>query len=279
MNNISVTYGGSPIQVESFTFNGGEEHVKLLPEKHIFNNQHLSVEAHITSSSDLMKLLLVKDAADRMCKPRTSVLRIPYIPYARQDRVCVNGEALSIKVVCDLINSMNFDNVVVVDPHSDVAPALINNVTIVEQWEAFRCRDISSQEVLIVPDAGAAKKSLKVAKQLGFTEVVEATKQRDVQTGDITQTIVHATEGHLKGRSCIIFDDIVDNGGTFIALAQELKELGAAKVTLCVTHAILPNGVDHLFENGIDDIWTTDSVYGYHSHGTDERVKIIKLNY
>lgn len=277
MNNIKVTYGGTPVHVESFTFNGGEESVKLLPNNHIFDRQNLVVEAHITSSSDLIRLLLVKDTADRMCKPKHTTLHLPYIPYARQDRVCDYGEALSIKVMCQLINSMNFDSVVVVDPHSDVAPALLNNVHIKESWEVWA--GVDHKAVLVIPDAGAAKKSLKVAKHWGFTEVVEASKQRDVQTGAITNTVVHATQEDLEGKRCVIFDDIIDNGGTFIALAQELKGKGAARVSLYITHAILPNGADHLFESGVDEIWTTDSVYEYYKHGVDDRVKVVNLTY
>lgn len=287
MNTFEITYNGKPVQIISSTFNGGEEHVRLSLLDYVHTGTytrpygHLVVEAHVTSSQQLIQLAMIKDAAERLLHPETSCLHIPYFPYARQDRVCNTGEAFSLEVVANMINSMEWDSVVVVDPHSDVTPALINNVIVMEQWESFKVLGglKGGRDILIIPDAGAAKKSLKVAKYLGWNNIVQATKVRDIETGSITNTVVHASDEELDGAYCTIFDDICDAGGTFIALAKKLKEKGVAKVTLCITHAILPNGADHLYENGIDEIWTTDSIYGYTDYPVDERINVIKLSY
>lgn len=255
MENFKVSVDGSIIDVDHFTFNGGEEHVKLhLP---CYNN--CFVIASLTSSSDVMKLLMLKDAISRQDnRGEKTVLILAYVPYARQDRVCNQGEALSIKVFCDLINSMNFDVVVIADPHSDVTPALLNNVQVLEQHEIFNWHELDRSDVLVVPDAGAAKKSLKVAKELGIDEVVMADKIREVSTGKITATHVYCDD--LEGKSVIIVDDIVDGGKTFVELAKVLKQKGAGEITLCVTHGIFSKGVDVLIESGISHVITTNSL-------------------
>jgi len=275
---FDIQYGTQTIPFTYSVFSGGEVNVKLLPPFTVFCGQACTIEAKMSKPEDLIILMMLKDAVVRMCRPSHMKLRMPYIPYARQDRVMDNGEALSIKVFCEAINAMQFDLVMVVDSHSDVATACLARCIEVKQEEVFRPfhNIISDQDVVVIPDAGASKKSLKVCKKLSISRVVQAAKVRDVVSGAITSTEVYCKDDEVVGRTCYIFDDICDNGGTFIALAKKLKEKGAAKVVLCVVHGIFPNGVDHIFEGGVDDIWTTDSLFGYCK---DERIKLMKLNY
>ena len=97
-------------------------------------------------------------------------LRLPYLPYARQDRVTVAGEPLSVKVFCTLINAMKFDRVVVADPHSTVAPALLDRVEI-ESAEGFLGQVLAlpgrGGVALVAPDAGAHKRVLALGERFG----------------------------------------------------------------------------------------------------------------
>lgn len=278
---FTINYGNFP-EVIPFTcsvFSGGEVNVKLLPTIPVFEGNSVTITARMTQPEDLVILMMLTDACKRMFKPKHLRLIMPYVPYARQDRVCNRGEALAVKVFCDAINSQGYDEVVVVDPHSDVAPALLNNVTIRDQaWvmSGLTANINVASDILVIPDAGAAKKCLKVANKLGFKSdnVVEATKVRDVATRQITATKVNCESSKVTGQVCYIFDDICDNGGTFIALAKELKSLGARHVILCVSHGIFPNGVDHIYEGGVDEIWTSDSLFGYTK---DSRVNVLPI--
>lgn len=255
LNNITVA-------VDITTFSGGEEQVRI-DVKHCPKSDISSVHivAKIKSSKDLMALALLTDACRRLDNLDTKaefILHLPYIPYARQDRVMCPGESLSISVFADIINSLNFDSVIVDDPHSNVSEALIRKIFIRHQHELIarmsNKMNIASDVVIVAPDAGARKKAQKVADRLRLP-IVEAGKIRDVSNGTITGTDVF---GDVSGRECFIVDDICDGGRTFIALAKVLKQKGAKRVILYVTHGIFSYGKQVIIDGGVDEI------YSYH---------------
>ena len=117
----------SGFNVKFSTFPGGEEYVKLEWAGRERNYlEETFITARLTSSSEVMRLLMVTDALRRRGF-RDISLNLGYVPYARQDRVCAEGESLSIKVFADLINSQKYQNVEIYDPHSTVTPALLDN--------------------------------------------------------------------------------------------------------------------------------------------------------
>lgn len=261
---IKLERYGEVLVPEFFTFSGGERNVKIPGMSLNFNVKGpVNVIAHITSSDDIMDLLLLKDAMDNFPGMSDSPknLIIPYLPYARQDRAMVHGEALSVRVMAELINSMNFNIVEVYDPHSDVGPALIKNLRVnAVEYQALglllrndhymRLRD----DIMICsPDAGALKKVSKLAKNMGISEMVIGIKHRDVATGQITGTGFMGAD--VKGRTVLMVDDIADGGATFIHLGKALKDAGAKSVLLYVTHGIFSKGME-VFDGVIDAVYT-----------------------
>jgi ribose-phosphate pyrophosphokinase len=247
--------------VSFLKFSGGECHIKL-PDFEVAENT--TILANLNSSDDVMSLLLVVDAVRRINPSTKIALTIPYFPYARQDRVCNEGEALSVKVMADLINSLNCASLTIYDPHSDVTPALLNNCRVVSVADiiskSFLAKEINTKNLLLVsPDAGAEKKVRMVAKKLAsagiLVEVLCATKSRDTMTGNITSTTIH---GDVKGKNIMIVDDICDGGATFIELAKLLKEQGAGDIYLYVSHGIFSKGLAVLGEH-------FKHVYCYHT--------------
>lgn len=209
------------------------------------------VEAFLDTSDEIMKLMMTVDAIRRV-KPDTQInLHIPYFPYARQDRVCNKGEALAVKVMAEIINSLKVAQVTLYDAHSDVAGALLKNVTIREQHDLV-CNTmrefITNNKVgIVAPDAGAEKKALKLVQALELeTPLVHGSKKRDTKTGQILATKVY---GEVAGRALLIVDDICDGGRTFIELAKVLKAQGATQVYLYVTHGIFSKGTEVLSEH------------------------------
>ena len=249
-----ITINGE--KVETFNFSGGEVHPKIP----LIYPRDITVKAFIHSANDIMELLLVKNAIDETNFYRAIHLIIPYVPYARQDRVCNEREALSIKVMCDLINSMNFNMVTIYDPHSDVTPALINNCVVISQDQILaHFDDLDMEEMTLVsPDAGAEKKTLKVAAAYGGLKVVNANKQRNTETGEIVGTHVDFGKG-IYGEDLLIVDDICDGGRTFIELAKKLVKGNPNSISLYVTHGIFSKGVGVLFDAGISKVYTTNS--------------------
>lgn len=250
----------SYIEIDTFTFPGGEEHVRL-DAAALYDAQKFVIKVRLKNSTDIMRLLLATDALKRATLNRVPLeLEIPYFPYARQDRVCVEGEPLSAAVMASLINMQGYSKVTVWDVHSDVSPALVNNlfnipqVAIITHCEALSSQLTAKQILLVSPDAGASKKTAKIAQVYGV-DVIQGQKIRDPKNGAIIKTEI---QGDVCGKRVLIVDDICDGGRTFIELAKRLKQEGAEEIMLFVTHGIFSNGL-HVFEGLIDSIFTTDS--------------------
>lgn len=229
----------------------------------------IDVTFTFTKNEDILELLLFCDAARRQGN-FLSRLTMPYVPFSRQDRCNNPGEAFSLKVFCDLINGLNFRTVVIHDPHSDVTPALLNNCIVQNQWELLAPLirvHVKTPFYLVAPDAGALKKTHKLAQTLKTTDpqrllgVIESSKERNTATGEITGTVVHAS-GLIRSVTVgdqdipityVIPDDIIDGGRTFTELAKELRGMGAERVHLYVTHGFFTKGKD-VFNGIIDEV-------------------------
>lgn len=259
------------IDYKSFIFPGGEEHIVIKDTAATHDLDKIKIISSVKSSSDVLRTILATDAIRNVNRDAKISLYMPYFPYARQDRMMVHGEPFSLKVMCNLINSQGYYDVTVFDPHSDVTPALLNNVRVVSNvwfgekvWNKIHDKNSlnnlnASTTCLVSPDAGAEKKIYKLASRLNLSndQLILGSKQRDVSTGKILRTDFR---GDVKGKNCLIVDDIADGGWTFINLAKLLKEAGAEKVYLAVSHGIFSNGFNQLKES-VDKIYTTDSVY------------------
>ena len=249
-----------PLMIKPFP--GGEQLVRV--DVDAADGLELIITLNYESDKDIMALLMTVDAI-RRAKLYLGRLEIPYFPAARQDRVCNPGESLSVKVFADLINSLKIPEVVIFDPHSEVTPALINNVTVVNNHKfASDCivhikKDHhipDSDLVLVSPDAGSNKKIFEVSKLLQIPNI-RADKLREMSTGKIIETIVYAED--LTGKCCVIVDDIGSYCGTFVALAKVLKAKGARSVYLVVSHWEGVADFDRLYESGINKVYTTNS--------------------
>lgn len=257
-------------EVDTKLFSGGEINVTIPPLKLNFY-RHIFVEATIMDAEGLMTLAMIKDAIGRDVAEAADIhLRLGYVPYARQDRVCNRGEALSIKVFCSMINNMNFKSVTILDPHSDVTPALLDRCQVIEptsvldRYEGLTGDLLRGEVTLVAPDAGSTKKVEKVSQHYGGIEIIQGMKKRDVKTGKLSGFEYY---GDVDGKDLLIVDDIIDGGFTFIGLTRKLKEGGAKTVSLYASHGIFSKGIDVLLEGGIDNIYTTDSCNSGIEHG------------
>lgn len=263
-------YNGPYINVEIKTFKGGEINV-VLPDaftRNIGPDKNVRIIAHITNSDLVMAFFLTIDALRRFDPAIKISAFIPYLPYARQDRVCNPGEALSISLFAKLVNAMNLESVVLLDPHSDVSAAAINNSVVATQETYItyvlvnQLLRISTDNLwLVAPDAGAVKKIKALStnlEKLGLVSgFITATKSRNLQTQEITEV---RFDEDVKGKNLLVVDDICDGGRTFTGLANILRERGCNELSLFVTHGIFSYGVDELC-GWYDRIYTTDSFH------------------
>ncbi len=246
--------------VELKKFAGGECHVKFLTE--FDAEDKVRINTRLNSSDDIMNLCLAVDALRNMFVNYIEVF-MPYIPYARQDRVMVPGESLSIKVVANIINSLNLNKVIVFDAHSDVSVALINNCINTPNYEMvkhFLNEFNLSDFTLVSPDLGAYKKVDKLATKINYkNQIATGIKVRDLATGQIIKSDVNTDD--LKGKACIIIDDICDGGRTFIELAKALKEKNAGDLYFIASHGIFShNAIDRLKEAGFKNVCSSNSI-------------------
>jgi ribose-phosphate pyrophosphokinase len=252
------------IACESFVFSGGEPHIRLSPLEN--PQQPVTITVQARTAADFILVLLANDALRRMGCSQIRLF-MPYFPAARQDRAMTTGEPLSAKVYAQLLNAAGFDCVTVFDPHSDVAPALLDRCQSVDNFDfvSFVLRQLpdASSHTLISPDAGAARKIGKLADRLGLAKVVQCTKSRDVKTGQLSAPMVFSED--QQGADCLIVDDICDGGGTFIQLARALRAKNAGRLRLCVSHGIFSKGLDPLLEH-FDHVFCTNSFYNGPSH-------------
>lgn len=242
------------VHYEKLTFSGGEIQVRVTDS--VGKGQELTIQAFLVCSDDIMELVLLVDALRRAAGAHIKIhLICPYLPYARQDRVCATGEALALKVMCGIINGLDFSTVTVWDVHSDVSLALLNNAfNIPQKVFVGRVGWTRATTVLVAPDAGAIKKTQDITKALGIP-MVRADKIRSVEDGSITGTTVY-TE-HVGDKDFLIVDDICDGGRTFIELAKVLRPLTNGKIYLYVTHGIFSKGLD-VFNGLIDGVYTAN---------------------
>lgn len=222
----------------------------------------------IRSSLEMMQLLEVSNALDHVYS-RKKDLVIPYLMGARFDRVMNHGDSFDLEVVADLINSMNFERVNLFDVHSEVATALIkrshshNNSKLVMAYD-------QEDAILILPDAGAAKKSGKYAEwNPRISSAVQCIKSRDLETGGIQLVVLEPQK--CEDNNCVIIDDICDGGATFLAIAKQIKPKHLA---LIVSHGIFSKGFRALDE-AFDQIITSDS---YYTHLDSKKLTTIPLN-
>lgn len=258
MVKVISTKTGSEITYQSFKFSGGEIQVKI---DQTFEKS-VRILARLDSSDEIFKLILVTDALRREGIKINDVF-IPYVPYARQDRVMASGESLAIKVFCDLINSQKYKRVTILDPHSEVTSALLDNVSVLQPdlLGFIKIKFDIKNSVLVSPDAGALKKIYKTAQTVNFTgDIITCSKKRDVSTGEITDTVVPYNENYY-GKDFIILDDICDGGRTFIELAKKIKEVynnNIGQIILGVSHGIFSKGLSVL-QQDIDKVFCTNS--------------------
>ena len=178
-------------------------------------------------------------------------LILPYIPHARMDRVKDETDVFTLKYFCEIINSLNFSEVWVLDPHSNVSLALLDRVSQIPVmntiheclnrlvYEIGHDCDHETREkvyqdlVLFFPDEGSMK---RYSSEVDFLPYAFGIKKRDWKTGQIQG--LQLMNGELvKDKNVLIIDDICSRGGTFYHAAKALKEAGAANIYLYVTHA------------------------------------------
>jgi len=195
------------------------------------------------------------------CAVRDLTLYMPYIPHARMDRVKTRREVFTLKYFCAFVNALRFDKVIVRDAHSNVSLALLNHV-VQEPIDGPVKKLIGAlldpeRDIVFYPDEGSCK---RYSELIRFPRAF-GVKKRDWGTGKILGLDV---QGDLPAPpfNVLIIDDISSYGGTFYHAAKKLKELGAGRIYLYITHCENSILEGDLINSGLlEKIYTTKSIY------------------
>ena len=290
LNLITPLAGNLSCKISHFP--DGQQDITLLSSftlnSILSNPVPIQIISRFNSFEDL-ELIICATKALRNLKIKEIHLYIPYILGARSDRQFVTGGTSYLRdVIAPILNSLNFEEVICLDAHSDVASACINNLVVESNcnFAAKAIADIksnSNQEIMVIsPDAGALKKIYKVVDHIQFKgTVVVCSKHRD-SDGKLSKTIVPLDT--LEDHQFVIIDDICDGGRTFINIAQEIRRLydglpWNCKIYLIVTHGIFSAGFDEL-SKWVDKIYCTNSVKDIevedYQHSTEKGSSLVK---
>ncbi len=214
------------------------------------------IKVTLRNNDDVMSLMMISDVFKRIQKKKPNLL-ITYMMYQQDDRLFGKSESFGLKVICDLLNLLNFGKISIFHPHSDKVE-ILNNCEIIDNFEFIKdsILTLPLNAYWIIPDSGAFKTQFKQIEKLKYKNFITCMKSRNHDSQEI-ETIVNCED--LQGKDCFIVDDICLGGRTFVNIAQKLKEKNCGKLYLIVSHGIFNYGIENLLTY-FDKIYTTDSI-------------------
>lgn len=226
----------------------------------------------------LMELLIITDAAKR-ASVRSVTAVIPHYCYARQDRKAAPREPITARLVANLLEAAGIDRVITLDLHQNQIQGFfdisVTHLTALYLFgEYFKKKNFDwNNTVVVSPDVGRAKAAKKLSDYLGCSLAI-AHKGRPKHN----MAEVMAVIGDIRGKTCIINDDMIDTGGTLIGSINELKKMGAGDIYVCATHGIFSrNAVERLEEAPIAECVVTDAIPVPQANQPGKKVKTISI--
>lgn len=247
-----------PPDFKVWTFPGGEVGVEQINP--IYDTRQSQMVARLSSSNDLIALVLATDSIKRSALALPETLIVPYLPYGRQDRVTEAGGAFSLQAIGQIIDNLGYKIIKTVDPHSYVSQAVFNKSQLISVDTTYLLKNIIDKDtVLLAPDLGAHKRVSAAAHQYSL-EHMACIKER--RGSDVI--ITPPTEEQLmKYKKILIYDDICDGGATFVSVANAINRVlknrpDKPQLQLFVTHGIFSKALTP-FNNLFTHIYTTNT--------------------
>jgi ribose-phosphate pyrophosphokinase len=212
------------------------------------------------TNDNLMELMVMVDALKRASAGRITAA-LPYFGYARQDRrVRSSRVAISAKVVANMLEVAGVDRVLTMDLHADQIQGFfdipVDNIYAAPVLLADVASRALTDPIVVSPDVGGVVRARALAKRLD-TDLAIIDKRRPKANVSEVMNII----GEVKGRTCVIMDDMVDTAGTLTKAADALKEHGATRVMAYCTHPVLSgNAVERVSQSSLDELVVTDSI-------------------
>ena len=253
--NLGITLGKASVK----TFSDGEISVEIdenVRGQDIYIIQPLCDPVN----NNLMELLIMVDALKRSSVDRISVV-LPYFGYSRQDRRARSARVpITAKVVANMLTSMGVERLLTIDLHADQIQGFfdipVDNIYATPLFLADIHKQNYKDTIIVSPDVGGVVRARALAKQLNSDLAIVDKRRPEANVSEVMQII-----GDVKGKCCIIVDDICDTAGTLCHAADALKEQGASSVFAYITHPIFSGKADqNISSSNIDGIIVTDTI-------------------
>ena len=225
----------------------------------------------------LIELLILIDAARRASAARITAV-LPYFGYARQDRKDRPRVPITAKLVSNLIVAAGADRVLTVDLHCDQIQGFFDiPVDHLSSEIAFtrHFRQLRPSEDLVVvsPDTGSVHRIRRFANRLEAPLAIVDKRRPKANVSEVMNLI-----GEVKDRHALIFDDLIDTGGTLVKAAEAIKARGAIDVTACATHAVFSGkAVDRIYNSVLEEVWVSDSIPLSEEAAACPKIKVLSI--
>ncbi len=241
-------------------FSDGECNIELM--ENIRGRDVFLVQSTCPPANDhLMELLVMADACRRASAARITAV-VPYFGYARQDRrPRATRSAITAKLVADMIVTAGVQRLLTLDIHADQIQGFFDIPVDNVYGSPVLLGDIWRQAypnlIVVSPDVGGVVRARAIAKRLDDADLAIIDKRRPRPNESKVMNII----GEVRGKTCVLIDDMVDTAGTLCLAAQALKDEGATKVVAYITHAVLSGkAVERIGSSALDELVVTDTI-------------------
>ena len=224
----------------------------------------------------LMELLLMIDALKRASARRITAV-IPYFGYARQDRKDRPRVPISSKLVADLLTTAGTDRALVVDLHAPQLQGFFNipvdhlfaSPVLVDYFKRLNLPDLT----IVSPDAGGVERARFFAKKMDSALAIVDKRRVEMNVAEVMHVI-----GDVKGRTCLLIDDLIDTAGTLVKTASALLESGAVGVYACASHPVLSDpAVENLTKSPIIEVVVTNTIPLTAAAKREPKIKVLSI--
>lgn len=232
----------------------------------------LRVITRLNNGNDLFLLLQLDDILKR--NGIRYELFISYLVAGRCDRLFNYGQAITIDVVTSLLNNLYCKKIEILEPHSDRS-IIGSNVTGLTNY-ILENTNIEFPCNIALPDRGSLDRTFDLIRDWKDRGIIVCSKVRDPKTNKLSGFKVENTMDYVEGRPIYLVDDLCDGGGTFLGLAEKLRELNPKSLNLMVTHSIQPEGLAKV-SNVYDRVYTTNSFDDWDLIDLSDNIEVIDV--